>query len=181
MGLGEGWWFTPIFRLRRFSSPSKRGGTNSKQVDPKRRVPVRAIVLTVTLVSILCLLNISSASYVAFGGITALGSIALYISYAIAISSMIYARYSPGGVELGEWNLGRYGMLVNVYALVHTLYVLIFLPFPSTIPVDATNMNYGGPIMGFVLVVVITLWFLRARKQWKGPNMIILDMVLAKS
>jgi amino acid transporter len=144
-------------------------------------VPVRAVVLTVTLVSLICLLNISSASNVAFGGITALGSLALYISYAIAVASMLYARSSPGGVQLGEWNLGRYGVYVNTYALAHTLYILVFLPFPSTVPVDATNMNYGGPIMGFVLAVVIALWFLRARKHWEGPNMTILDMVLAKS
>jgi choline transport protein len=149
-------------------------------VDPRHRVPIRAIVVTVFLVCALCLLNIGSSSYIAFGAITSLSSMALYISYAIAISSMLYARYA-GNAKLGEWNLGRYGVYFNSFALVYTLYCIIFLPFPSTLPVTPENMNYCGPVMVFVLVVAISLWFLRARKRWSGPNLSILDFLLASS
>lgn len=106
---------------------------------------------------------------------------ALYFSYAIALASVLYARYSTGGLKLGEWNLGRYGAYVNSFALVYTLYVIVFLPFPSTLPVDASNMNYCGPILLFVFAVAIFLWFYRARKYWEGPNLTILDFVIAKS
>jgi choline transport protein len=150
-------------------------------VNPKHHVPVRAVALTVFLVCALCLLNIGSTSYIAFGAITALSSMALYISYAIAIASILYARWSSASLKLGEWNLGRYGVFINVFALIYTLYVIIFLPFPTTLPVTAANMNYCGPVMLFVLGVAVALWFLRARKHWAGPNLTILDFVIAKS
>lgn len=150
-------------------------------VHPKHRVPIRAIVVTVFIVCALCLLNIGSSSYVAFGAITSLSSMALYLSYAIAISSMLYARLSSkGGIELGEWNLGRFGLYINSFALVYTLYVIVFLPFPSTIPVTAENMNYCGPVMVFVLLVAVGLWFIKG-KRWTGPNLTILDLVMDKS
>ncbi|KAK1531492.1 hypothetical protein CPAR01_11141 [Colletotrichum paranaense] len=150
-------------------------------VHPKHRVPIRAIIVTVFIVCALCLLNIGSSSYVAFGAITSLSSMALYLSYAIAISSMLYARFSSkGGVELGEWNLGRFGLYINSFALVYTLYVIVFLPFPSTIPVTAENMNYCGPVMVFVLLVAVGLWFIKG-KRWTGPNLTILDLVMDKS
>lgn len=149
-------------------------------VDPKQRVPIRAVWLTVFIACALCLLNIGSTAYVAFGALTSLSSISLYLSYAIAISSMLYARYA-GTAKLGEWNLGRYGVYVNSFALLYTLYVMIFLPFPSELPVTGANMNYCGPVMVAVLVMTLVLWFMRARKHWSGPNLHILDFVLAHS
>ncbi|RDW65969.1 hypothetical protein BP6252_09604 [Coleophoma cylindrospora] len=151
------------------------------QINPKHHVPIRAVALTVFLISALCLLNIGSTSYIAFGAITALSSMALYLSYAIAISSILYARWSCTSLKLGEWNLGLYGVYINVFALIYTLYIIIFLPFPTTIPVTAGNMNYCGPVMAFVLGVAIALWLFRAKKHWAGPNLTILEFVIAES
>ncbi|KAH7254767.1 hypothetical protein FSOLCH5_011247 [Fusarium solani] len=150
-------------------------------VSPNHRVPTRSIIFTVFLVCALNLLNIGSSSYVAFGAITSLSSMALYISYAIAISSMLYVRFSGNTIKVGEWNLGAYGIYINSFALIYTLYVIIFLPFPSTIPVTAENMNYCGPVMVAVLVIAVGLWFARARKHWSGPNLTILDFVVANA
>ncbi|RDW72221.1 hypothetical protein BP5796_08255 [Coleophoma crateriformis] len=150
-------------------------------VNPEHHVPIRAVALTVFLISALCLLNIGSTSYIAFGAITALSSMALYLSYAIAISSILYARWSSTSLKLGEWNLGLYGVYINVFALIYTLYIIIFLPFPTTIPVTAANMNYCGPAMAFVLGVAIALWLFRAKKNWAGPNLTIQEFVIAQS
>ncbi|KAF4460891.1 GABA permease [Fusarium albosuccineum] len=150
-------------------------------VSPSTRVPTRSIVFTVFLVCALNLLNIGSSSYVAFGAITSLSSMALYISYAIAISSMLYVRFTAKGIKLGEWNLGSLGVYINSFALIYTLYVIIFLPFPSTLPVTADGMNYCGPVMVAVLVMAVGLWFLRARKHWSGLNLTILDFIVANS
>lgn len=132
---------------------------------------------------ILCLLNIGSSSYIAFGAITSLSSLALYASYFIAISSMLYARYSngKGGLQLGEWNFGRWGPYINVFALVYTLWMSIFLPFPSTLPVTGANMNYCGPVFLFVAIAALVLWVVRAGKHWTGPNITIMDLVMNQS
>ncbi|KAH7018492.1 amino acid permease [Microdochium trichocladiopsis] len=150
-------------------------------VDHKTRIPLRAVVLTVFLLCSLCLLIIGSETYVVFGAIMSLSSLALYLSYAIAISSMLWSRFFKPDLEFGQWNLGRKGLFINIYALVYTLWAMVFLPFPTTIPVDATTMNHCGPMMGLVLVVAIGLWFLNARKHWAGPNVTIIDFVMRNS
>lgn len=75
-------------------------------VDQKTRIPLRAVVRTVFLLCALCLLNIGSETYVVFGAIMALSSLALYLSYAIAIASMLYSRFFKPDLEFGQWNLG---------------------------------------------------------------------------
>ena len=151
-------------------------------VDQRQKVPIRAIWLALVIVMLLSLLNIGSTT--AFGAITALSSMGLYFSYAAAIASMLYARWEDrhGRVrlKLGEWTLGRWGVYINSFALIYSLYVMVFLPFPSTLPVTGQNMNYCGPIFGFVLLFALGLWFTYANKHWKGPNVAIIDFVKAQ-
>lgn len=148
-------------------------------VDSARRVPVRAVLLTSFLVALLSLLNIGSGTYIAFSAITSLSSMAMYLSYAIVLGSVLYARVATKeGIERGEWNLGRFGVLVNLVGFVYTVYALIWLPFPNYLPVTASNMNYAGPVLGAVLVGALTLWFVRARTHWEGPNRAVIDFVL---
>ena len=134
------------------------------------------------LICTLCVLNVASSAYVAFGAITSLSSLALYASYAIAIGSMLYARYTtPGGVQLGEWNFGRWGLFINWFAMLYTLWMMIFLPFPSTLPVTATNMNYCGLVFVAAVICACVLWLAGGNKHWRGPNTTIIDFVLANS
>ena len=148
-------------------------------ISPKHLVPIRAIWFSILVVSLLSLLNIGSTA--AFGAITALSSLALYFSYAIAISSMLFARYtsSHGGERLilGGWNLGHYGVYINSLALLYTIYMMIWLPIPATLPVTAKNMNYAGPIWVAVFLFALGSWFFHARKHWAGPNPAIVDYI----
>ena len=103
-------------------------------IHPKHLVPIRAIWFSILVVALLSLLNIGSTA--AFGAITALSSLALYFSYAIAISSMLFARYHNvhGGNKLilGGWNLGRYGVYINCFALTYTVYMMIWPVFATS-------------------------------------------------
>lgn len=138
---------------------------------------MRAIILVSVLTVLLSLLNIGSGTYIAFSAITSLSSMAMYLSYAIVLAAVLYARLFKG-IEMGQWNLGKAGPVVNLVALVYTVYILIWLPFPNYLPVTASNMNYAGPVLGAVLVGAIGLWFVRANKHWDGPNRAVVDFVL---
>lgn len=146
-------------------------------VDGKSRVPARAIIMTSIIVLLLSLLNIGSSSYIALNAIVSLSSLAIYMSYAIVLACVLYARLT-NGLELGQWNLGRAGTAVNMFGLVYTVYAMIWLPFPTDLPATASNMNYCGPVFGVVLVAAITLWFIRAQRGWDGPNRAVVDFVL---
>jgi len=125
---------------------------------------------------ILALLNIGSTA--AFGAFIALASLALFASYFIAISCMVSARCRKDPIKFGQWTLGRWGMPINIFALIYTAYVSIFLCFPSTLPVTGANMNYALPIFAFVVFLAIGWWFAWGKAKWSGLSAQIIALVV---
>ena len=143
-----------------------------------KRVPIRALWLPVLVVMLLSLLNL--ANPVAFSVIIALSTFGLYQSYFLAIACMLYAR-SSGKLESATWGLGKAGMPVNVFALIYTTWIGTFLVFPNYLPVTASTMNYALPINALVWIFAIALWFGWAKKNWKGLNVQVVELVIADS
>ena len=148
------------------------------KIDPKYRIPVRSVWLPIAIVMILALLNIGSS--IAFSVIVALSTLGLYQSYLMAIACMIWARFQ-GRVEPSGWSFGRYGVFINVFAVIYSAYIMIFLCFPAFLPINGASMSYALPINAFVQLVALGWWFLWAKKNWKGLNKDIVDAVLADS
>ena len=147
-------------------------------IDSSHRVPVRSVWLPIFIVILLSLLNL--ASYTAFSVIIALSTLGLYQSYLLAISCMLYARLN-GRLEAGGWSLGRWGIPINIYAMLYSLYISIFLVFPNYLPVVSTTMNYALPINAAVFLFAVISWFVWAKKNWKGLNKEVVDAVVADS
>ena len=147
-------------------------------ISPRHRVPVRSIWLPIVIVMCLACLNI--ASYAAFGAFISLASLALFTSYGIAIGCMLRARLQ-NKVQYGGWALGRWGVPINMFALIYTGWMMVFFCFPAYLPVTGAGMNYALPIFAFVVLTAVVLWFVRARKHWPGLNKEIIDIVLADS
>lgn len=146
-------------------------------VDGIQRVPLRAVSLATIIAALLSLLNIGSSTYIAFSAIISLSTLAIYLSYAIVLACVLHARFN-GRFEPGPWNLGRAGSVVNVLGLIYTIYIMAFLTLPNYLPVTAANMNYCGPVFGLIAVGVVTLWFIRGRTSWGGPNRAVVERVL---
>ncbi|CAI7669419.1 unnamed protein product [Penicillium bialowiezense] len=137
-------------------------------IDRKHNVPIRAVWLPVLVVMILACLNIASSA--AFGAFVALGSIGLFVSYFIAIACMVHNRFQADTAPLGNWNMGHWGLSVNVFALVYTAWVTVWLAFPSTLPVTGPTMNYAAPIFGATTLFALGYWFVKGRLRWEGLN-----------
>ena len=146
-------------------------------VDDRYHVPVRGLWLPVIIVALLSLINIGSS--VAFFAFIALSGMAMFSSYFIAIAVMLHARLSKGGVELGEWNLGRWGPAINIFALAYSVWIFAFLPWPTYLPVTSVNMNYSAPLWAFTIVFSIASWWLWGRRTWPGLNAKVIDIVMA--
>lgn len=125
---------------------------------------------------LLALLNIASTA--AFGAFIALSSMALFTSYGIAIACLLYARLK-GTVTMGGWNLGRFGVPINIFALVYSAYIFIFLPFPNYLPVEAGNMNYALPLWAFAMIWSVGSWYAWGRKNWPGLNEGVVEVVMS--
>lgn len=147
-------------------------------INPRHRVPIRSIWLPVFIVMLLTLLNL--AGYTVFSVIIALSTFGLYQSYFLAIACMLYARMT-GQVETAGWSLGHFGVPINVFALVYSLYMSIWLVTPSYQPIDGNTMNYALPINAFVLIAAVIAWYTWAKKNWKGLNKEVVNYVVADS
>ena len=109
---------------------------------------------------VLSLINIPSTT--AFNAILSLSSVSLTVSYLIPIILLVMKRISHQDVPWGPFRLGRFGLFVNIFAILYGIFICVFLIFPPFQPVTATNMNYASPVFGLILVfqlgLVVCLW-----------------------
>ena len=120
--------------------------------------------MTVVLLS---LINIGSST--ALNALLALTNISLYISYLIPITLILLKRLRKENINFGPWSLGRWGMAVNLYAIVFGVFVCIFVPFPPIIPVTAENMNFCAPVFLGLIVLLGIDWTFRGKIAYTGP------------
>ncbi|KIW68075.1 hypothetical protein PV04_04044 [Phialophora macrospora] len=156
-------------------------------IDPRFHVPVNATWLPIVIVCLLALFEIGSTTGTAFSAFTALSSLGLYTSYIVAISCILHARLtgrlgdaSDSQVRYGAWRMWPgFATPVNILALLWTVYLTIWLPFPTSLPVTGTNMNYALPIYAFVVLLALGYWFVWGERHWKGLDLRAIGMVEA--
>lgn len=146
-------------------------------IHPRRRIPVRSVWLPIFIVMLLTLLNL--AGYIAFSVIIALSTFGLYQSYGIAIGCMLHARLMGRHQQSTDWSLGRMGVPINIFALLYSVYMSVWLVCPAYLPVNGNNMNYALPINAFVVLGAAISYFVWARNNWKGLNMRVVEVVVA--
>ena len=136
-------------------------------VNPRYNIPIRTIILVSMVVALLGLINIASTT--AFNAITSLSTLALYISYLIPVVLLVIKKVQGQHIPYGPWKLGRFGLLINIFAIAYGVFIVIFLPFPPAIPVTPTTMNYSSPVLGLVICFALGYWFVKGRRQYAGP------------
>jgi amino acid transporter len=119
------------------------------------------------VIVLITLISVGSTS--AFFAILSLNTLALYISYLIPMIFFTLAKLRGDHIPYGPFKMGRYALAVNVFAIVYAIFIIIWLPFPATIPVTAKGMNYGGPVVGMVILFALADWNISGKKRFKGP------------
>jgi len=137
------------------------------KVNPRFKAPLNAIYVSVTFATLLSCIVLGSE--VALDAVVSLCTIAAFASYILPIASFTWYKLTHKDVEYGPWRMGRWGIFVNIFAICWCGFFVIILPFPTTIPVTAANMNWSGPIFLAVTLVLTADWFLRAHRQYHGP------------
>lgn len=139
-------------------------------VDPTYKIPLRALFLVASCIFALSFIQIGSTA--AFNAILSLSTLGLYISYLIPLVLLVLKRFTaPQDIPRGTFSLGKFGLPMNLLAILFATYFVIFLPFPATVPVTAEDMNYAGPVLGFVILFACVDWIVRGRHKWEGPKM----------
>lgn len=135
---------------------------------PTLRIPLNALCLVLMVVFLLMLINIGSTS--AIYAILSLNNLALYMSYLQIVGSFFIFKIRGEVPSWGPFKLGKWGYAINIYAICFLVFIIIWLPFPPYLPVDRENMNYSGPIFGFVVCAALLDWFIWGHKRFSVPT-----------
>ena len=137
------------------------------QVNAHYKIPLRAILLNALVAMLLNLINIASST--AFSAVLSLTTISLYCSYMLPIAILVLWRVRKDQLNLGPFTLGQFGLVINVIGLLWGVFTVVFVVFPTEIPVTAANMKYASLVFGSALLSIFLAWFLHGRKVFQGP------------
>ncbi|KAI6820140.1 amino acid transporter-like protein [Hortaea werneckii] len=136
-------------------------------ITPKSNIPLNAVLVSLTVTSLLSLINIGSTT--ALNAILALTVVSLLCSYMIVISLVILRRVRGQSLPSRRFNLGRLGLPINILAMCYLMPIFVFAFFPVTSTVTPESMNWAivmfGGIMGFALV----WYFIWGHKEYVPP------------
>ena len=141
--------------------------TNNFQVHPGLKLPVNALALVGVIIFLLAIIFIPSAT--AFNAIISMQAIAVHISYVLPILFILLRKIRGPPVEFGPFKLGRFGIPVNLFALCYLIYVIMWMPFSTILPVTGDNMNYAGPIVLLFIIGALIDWIVSGRKRFDIP------------
>lgn len=143
------------------------GHTWLRRVSPTWNIPLPAVCVTLLIAALLSLINIGST--VALNAITSLGAVAILISYHLTISCVVYRRLTGPALPARRWSLGKYGLAINIAALIFLTPVIFFVTWPLATPVTATGMNWSSVMLVGVLTIAMVYYAVKARKEYTGP------------
>ncbi|KAF1956444.1 amino acid transporter-like protein [Byssothecium circinans] len=137
------------------------------KVSPHWNIPLPGIIVSLTISALLTLINIGSS--VALNAITSLGAVATLISYYLTIGCLVHRRLYGAPLPPRRWSLGRFGIVVNVAALVLLTPLIFFLTWPLTTPVTAQTMNWSSVMLAGVFIIATVYYLVKGRREYEGP------------
>ncbi|TKA78126.1 hypothetical protein B0A55_02729 [Friedmanniomyces simplex] len=121
-----------------------------ENVSPRTQVPLRAVILSVIIQSLLGLINISSTA--AFNAFITPGVLG------------VLKRLRGEPIPYGPFSLRKWRNPINAVAILYTFFTSFFLFWPAMMGPTATTMNCG------VVFFSVFWWFVEGRKSFVGPN-----------
>lgn len=134
------------------------------KIDPKKKNPFNATILCGCCATALACIYVGSST--AFNSLVAACVINSMLSYLAAILPHLLRKrksFEPGPFCMKGW----VGWLVNVVSCFYLVAFIIIFCFPSSLPVEAANMNYTSLIVGSLSIFVAAWWFVK-RGQYQG-------------
>lgn len=133
-------------------------------------IPLNALLVSLGFGIVIALINLGSS--VALNAIVSLTMSALISSYIVSIGCLISKRLRGEPLPPSRFSLGKYGMAVNVLALVFLFPFFIFVFFPTATPVDAKTMNWNISMFGGITILATIYYVLGARNVYRPPVLI---------
>jgi amino acid transporter len=131
-----------------------------REIHPTLRTPVKSIIITSILA---VLVTVYSAAYYV---VTSISVITLYVAYNIPIFLNLRNKLMKKGTYTTKanapWNLGAFGPILNLVALIYTVFICILFILPPNELVLWTMLLFA--------IILVVYWFGYAKKNFTGPK-----------
>lgn len=139
-------------------------------------MPLNAVLTSLIMSVIIALINIGSAE--ALGIIFSIYNSALLGSYTITISCVLLHRLQGGILPPhARYTLGKWGIVVNVLALVFIIPLFVFSFFPPGPNPTAVTMNWASVMVGGTIIFATAYYIIWGRKSYSPPVETIEDYI----
>ena len=82
---------------------------------------------------------------------------------------VVWRRMYGEPLPSAQWSLGRMGMPINIFAVAYSTYLIIFIAFPTSLPVALDDFNWAPVMFGGVVALALGYYIVHARKVYEGP------------
>ncbi|KAJ4138530.1 hypothetical protein NW768_002369 [Fusarium equiseti] len=147
-----------------------------ERVHPKFEVPVNALVLSASFITIYGLIFLGSST--AFSAMVSAAIIFLQTSCIIPQAVLLY-RGREKVLPLRYFSLGKYGAWINGISVAWVVYLDIQYCFPTVMPATPENMSYVSVVFVGLVGFVVVLWHTTKKGTFTGPK-IDLDLLNAR-
>ncbi|EXJ78191.1 hypothetical protein A1O3_09352 [Capronia epimyces CBS 606.96] len=137
------------------------------KIDSRLDFPVRTTCAAFLFSAIYGLLYLASTT--AFNSIVTSAVLYLNITYAVPQGILLFQGRSKS-LPARYLNLGYFGYLCNIFAVLWIVVLGTLICFPPTLPVTVGAMNYTSVILVGLFAIIIALWFVNGRKNFHGPT-----------
>jgi choline transport protein len=121
-----------------------------------------------TIAVIFALIDLGSST--ALNAVLSLVIAGFYSSTLIASTVLLVKRITrPSEISWGPFNLGKFGLPINVLAITWTIIGLFFSFWPADAKVTPDNMNWSVLVFGMTLLLSTAFWVLHSKKIYTGP------------
>ena len=130
-------------------------------------IPINAMIASLFICFVLALLNLGGTA--TFNSIMGLVTGAVSLTYGLSIGCVLWRRLLGAPLPHARWSLGRFGIVINAFAVAYELLTTTISFFPLTADVTAKSMNWGIAMFGGVALICIINYAITGRKIYKGP------------
>ncbi len=135
------------------------------RINPRTRTPTNSIWFCVVFAFVLAIPSMWSG--VAYGAVTSIATIGLYIAYVLPT---VLRRMQGKQWKGGRWTLGRWSALVGGLGIAWVAVIAILFMLPEFSPINRDTFNYAPIAVGVVLLFSGGYWVFSARKWFTGPR-----------
>lgn len=130
-------------------------------------MPFNAIYIMSVGAALLSLIQIGSD--VAFNVLVSLSTLGIMSTYLISIGCVLLKRLRGEQLPLARWSLGRFGLAINAFAVLYSLFIVILCCFPLNLPIDAASANWAPLIWVGVITIAALAYTMHGSKAYTPP------------